>query len=82
MRPISFQLLLTPEILSFQLLLAKTNAVVYIFKDFFILECASLKTPAKNHLKIQSAFVVCCKSLLRLFNKVKYRDKQCSPRLD
>ena len=34
----------------------------------------TLKTPAKNHLKILSAFVVCCKFLLTLFNKVKYRD--------
>ena len=34
----------------------------------------------KNHLKIPSAFVVCCKFLLTLFNKVKYRDKQCGPR--
>ena len=32
----------------------------------------SLKTPAKIHLKIPSAFVVCCKFLLTLFNKVKY----------
>ena len=31
---------------------------------------------------ILSAFVVCCKCLLTLFNKVKYRDKQCGPRSD
>ena len=35
--------------------------------------------PAKNHLKIPSAFVVCCNFLLILFNKAKYRDKQCGP---
>ena len=40
----------------------------------------SLKTPAKNYPKIPSAFVVCCKFLLKLFNKAKYRDKQCGPR--
>ena len=42
----------------------------------------TLKTPAKIHLKILSAFVVCCKFLLTSFNKVKYRDKQCGPRSD
>ena len=40
------------------------------------------KTPAKIHLKILSAFVVCCNFLLTLFKKVKYRDKQCGPRSD
>ena len=35
----------------------------------------TLKTPAKkNHLNILSAFVVCCKLLLTLFNK------RCGPR--
>ena len=36
--------------------------------------------PVKIHLKMQSAFVVRCKFLLTLFNKVKYRDKKCGPR--
>ena len=30
--------------------------------------------PAKIHMKIPPAFVVCCKFFLTLFNKVKYRD--------
>ena len=41
-----------------------------------------LKRQRKIHLKIPPAFVVCCKFLLTLFNKVKYRDKQCGPRSD
>ena len=39
-----------------------------------------MKYPRNIHLKIPSALVVCCKFLLTLFNKVKYRDKQCGPR--
>ena len=42
----------------------------------------TLKTPAKIHLKITSAFVVSCNFLLKLFNEVKYTDKQCGPRSD
>ena len=42
----------------------------------------SYKRQQKIHLKITSVFVVCCKFLLTLFNKVKYRDKQCRPRSD
>ena len=45
---------------------------------FLILTYLTLNTPAK----ITSAFVVCCKFLLTLFDKVKYRDKQCGPRSD
>ena len=33
------------------------------------------------NLKILSAFVVCCKFLLALFNKVKYRDQTVSTQI-
>ena len=41
----------------------------------------ALKTPAKSS-EIPFAIAICSKFLLTLFNKVKYRDKQCGPRSD
>ena len=51
--------------------------------SIFSVVALTLKTSAKkNHPKIPSAIVVCCKFLLTLFKQAKYRDKQCGPRSD
>ena len=39
----------------------------------------TLKTPAKIHLKIPSAFVVCCNFLLTLFNKLSIETNSVDP---
>ena len=52
------------------------------FSDAFFLGALRVKTSAKNSSENSACFVVCCKFLLTLFNKVKYRDKQCGPRSD